>query len=258
VFSQLCNAVDKVPPARLILADESVLLLLHRCPLSSALASPSHAITGSRSAPSSSVAQSIVTVVAAGGGVCTGTMIAPNIILTAAHCIAPGTANRVIDYSSKPPALIAPQQVAVHPKYNAQSIAAHRATADVALLRLSAPMLGKSAAPLGLPRVPFTRYRALRLWASDRRSRAAILASAPFAPRRWPSPASPAHCKCVWSIRKPEQEFRHGRLYRRLGRARIRGSGRPQRHHRRGELVDGSEQCCRLRRPHRRHTPDII
>ena len=124
--------------------------------LSSALASPSHAITGSRSAPSSSVAQSIVTVVAAGGGVCTGTMIAPNIILTAAHCIAPGTANRVIDYSSKPPALIAPQQVAVHPKYNAQSIAAHRATADVALLRLSAPMLGKSAAPLGLPRVPFT------------------------------------------------------------------------------------------------------
>ncbi|MDO8980618.1 MAG: trypsin-like serine protease [Afipia sp.] len=120
------------------------------------LAQPSHAITGSRSAPSSGVAQSIVTVVAAGGGVCTGTMIAPNIILTAAHCIAPGTANRVIDYSTKPPQLIAPQQVAVHPRYNAQAIAAHRATADVALLRLSAPMPGKSAALLGVPRIPFT------------------------------------------------------------------------------------------------------
>jgi secreted trypsin-like serine protease len=115
-----------------------------------------YAITGSRSAPSSSVAQSIVTVVAAGGGVCTGAMIAPNIILTAAHCIAPGMANRVIDYSSKPPSLIAPQQVAVHPQYNAQSIAAHRATADVALLRLSAPMPGKSAALLGVPRIPLT------------------------------------------------------------------------------------------------------
>lgn len=124
--------------------------------ISSAITTPSHAITGSRSAPSGSVAQSIVTVVAAGGGVCTGTMIAPNIVLTAAHCIAPGTANRVIDYSSKPPTLIAPQQVAVHPRYNAQSIAAHRATADVALLRLPAPMPGKSAAPVGVPRIPFT------------------------------------------------------------------------------------------------------
>ncbi|WP_162510854.1 trypsin-like serine protease, partial [Treponema endosymbiont of Eucomonympha sp.] len=91
-------------------------------------ATAASAITGSRSAPSSDVARSIVTVVAAGGGVCTGTMIAPNIILTAAHCIAPGTANRVNDYSSKPPTLIAPQQVAVHPQYTAQSIAAHRAT----------------------------------------------------------------------------------------------------------------------------------
>lgn len=46
--------------------------------------------------------------------------------------------------------------VAVHPRYNAQSIAAHRATADVALLRLSAPLPGKSAALLGVPRVPFS------------------------------------------------------------------------------------------------------
>lgn len=121
-----------------------------------AFVQPSHAITGSRSAPSTGVAQSIVTVAAAGGGVCTGTMIAPNIILTAAHCIAPGTANRVIDYSAKPPRLIAPQQVAVHPRYNAQFITAHRATADVALLRLSAPMPGKSAALLGVPRIPFS------------------------------------------------------------------------------------------------------
>lgn len=124
--------------------------------LSFVFSSPVFAITGSRSAPSSAVAQSIVAVVAAGGGVCTGTMISPNIIMTAAHCIAPGTANRVIDYSSKPPTLIAPQQVAVHPLYDAQSIAAHRATADVALLRLSAPMPGKSAAPLGEPRIPFS------------------------------------------------------------------------------------------------------
>ncbi len=125
--------------------------------LSVACSTSASAITGSRSAPNANVAQSIVTVVAAGGGVCTGTMIAPNIVLTAAHCIAPGTANRVIDYSSKPPRLIAPLQVATHPRYNAQSIAAHRATADVALLRLPAPMPGKSAALVGVPRVPFSQ-----------------------------------------------------------------------------------------------------
>ena len=121
-----------------------------------ALAQPSHAVTGSRTAPSETIARAIVTVVAAGGGVCTGTLITPTIVLTAAHCIAPGSANRVIDYSTKPPQLVTPQRVATHPQYNTQSISAHRATADVSLLRLPAPLAGKPFAPLGTPSVPLT------------------------------------------------------------------------------------------------------
>ena len=121
-----------------------------------ALTQPSHAVTGSRTAPRETIARAIVTVVAAGGGVCTGTLITPTIVLTAAHCIAPGSANRVIDYSTKPPQLITPLRVAAHPQYNAQSIAAHRATADVALLRLPAPLAGKTFAPLGTPSLPLT------------------------------------------------------------------------------------------------------
>jgi hypothetical protein len=118
--------------------------------------SAAHAITGSRSAPSEAVARSIVTVIGAGGGVCTGTLIAPTIVLTAAHCIVPGNANRIVDYSTKPPQLITPRSIASHPAYNAQAMAAHRATADVALLRLPAPMPGKAPAPRGVPRVPIT------------------------------------------------------------------------------------------------------
>jgi hypothetical protein len=115
---------------------------------------PSYAIVGSNSAPSEAVARSIVTVVGVGGGVCTGTMIASTVVLTAAHCIAPGNANRVVDYSVKPPRLIEPRAIAIIPSYNAQAIAAHRATADVALLRLPAPVPGKASAILGVPRVP--------------------------------------------------------------------------------------------------------
>jgi hypothetical protein len=81
-------------------------------------------------------------------------MIAPTIVLTAAHCLGPGVTTRVVDYSSKPPQLLVTVKAAAHPQYNAQAMAAHRATADVALLRLASPVPGKTMLPLGVPRLP--------------------------------------------------------------------------------------------------------
>lgn len=122
--------------------------------LSAALAPPSHAITGSRSAPSEASARAVVTVIGSRGNVCTGSLIAPNIVLTAGHCITPNTSYRVIDYTTQPPRLISTQKIATHPQYNAQAIAAHRATADVALLQLPSSVPNKAPGVFGAPRLP--------------------------------------------------------------------------------------------------------
>ena len=115
---------------------------------------PSHAITGSRSAPSDALAHSLITVIGPNGVVCTGTVISPTVVLTAAHCATANAGLRVVDYSSKPPRLITPRKTLTHPHYSAQAMAAHRATADIALVQLPAPMPGKSPVALGTPRLP--------------------------------------------------------------------------------------------------------
>jgi len=81
-------------------------------------------------------------------------VIAPTVVLTAAHCVTSGATLRLVDYSSQPLRLVTPRKALTHPRYNAQAIAAHRATADIALVQLSAPMPGKSPVALGAPQLP--------------------------------------------------------------------------------------------------------
>lgn len=119
-----------------------------------ALALPAHAITGSRSAPNATIAQSLVTVIGPNGVVCTGAVIAPTVVLTAAHCVTSSASLRLVDYSSQPPRLVTPRKALTHPLYSAQAMAAHRATADIALVQLPAPMPGKTPVALGTPNLP--------------------------------------------------------------------------------------------------------
>jgi secreted trypsin-like serine protease len=118
-------------------------------------AAPAYAIVGGGAPSVDGVARSVVTIVGSRGNFCTGAMIALRIVLTAAHCVQPGADYKIVDYGAdKQPSLQDVKTVAIHPGFNMQTMLAHRATADVALLQLDAPAKGKAPAVLGAPNIP--------------------------------------------------------------------------------------------------------
>ena len=116
---------------------------------------PANAIVGGGAPSAEGVGRSVVTIVGSRGNFCTGALIAPKIVLTAAHCVQPGADYKIVEYGTdKQPSLQDVKSVAIHPGFNMQAMLAHRATADVALLQLSSPARGKTPSTLGLPNIP--------------------------------------------------------------------------------------------------------
>jgi secreted trypsin-like serine protease len=119
------------------------------------LSVPAHAIVGGGAPSTEGVGRSIVTIVGSRGNFCTGAVIAPKLVLTAAHCVQPGADYKIVEYGSdRQPSLQDVKTVAIHPGFNMQAMQGHRATADVALLQLAAPARGKTTAALGMPNIP--------------------------------------------------------------------------------------------------------
>src|SRR5689334_12221131 len=116
---------------------------------------PAHAIVGGATPAPEAVAQSVVTIVGSRGNFCTGSVIAPSLVLTVAHCVQPGADYKIVQYGAdKRPQWQDVKSVAIHPGFRMEAMLAHRATADVALLLLTSPATGKTPASLGTPQLP--------------------------------------------------------------------------------------------------------
>jgi hypothetical protein len=103
---------------------------------------PAMAIVGGGAPSTEGVARSVVTIVGSRGNFCTGTAIARDLVLTAAHCVLAGADYKLVELGADKtkPVLKDTAGFARHPQFNLQTMLAHRATADVALLKLAAPL----------------------------------------------------------------------------------------------------------------------
>jgi secreted trypsin-like serine protease len=99
------------------------------------------AIVGGATNPDPSVAQHVALIVGSHGTSCTGVVIARNLVLTAAHCALPGSVYKIVEFdAARHPTLRDVSLVIVHPQFELNTLLNHRATADVALLKMAAPL----------------------------------------------------------------------------------------------------------------------
>lgn len=114
--------------------------------LAISLSTPAAALVGGAGS-SSDASRSIVMIIGARGNLCTGAALARDLVLTAAHCVAPASSYKILPSKNAP--VIAISTIAVHPHFDPASYAKSRATADVAMLKLANP-LPATIVPVGL------------------------------------------------------------------------------------------------------------
>ena len=115
---------------------------------------PAAAMVGGAPAAAPAIARHVVLIVGSGGTMCTGVAIARDLVLTAAHCTLPGAEYKLMEFdAAHQPVLRDVRDIARHPQFDLKTLLGHRATADVTLMRLAAP-LGAAFVPAPLAAPP--------------------------------------------------------------------------------------------------------
>jgi hypothetical protein len=103
-------------------------------------ATGAHAIIGGAE-DNGPLASRSVMVLSSNGGVCSAVVVAPDVVLTAAHCVTGAAEHRVhFRDEAGQPVLITPAAKAVHPGYDAKAIENRRRSIDLALVRVPEPL----------------------------------------------------------------------------------------------------------------------
>jgi secreted trypsin-like serine protease len=112
---------------------------------------PTVAMVGGAQPATGGAGRAVVMLDGSGGTVCTATAIGRDLLLTAAHCVQPGSEYKFLDNpASREAKLKDVARIERHPQFDLKRLFAHLAAADVALVKLAEPLPARiPAAPLG-------------------------------------------------------------------------------------------------------------
>src|SRR5271163_4547630 len=92
-----CCQADTVPAMACAMKNLALITAIAAL-LSSA---PAAAIVGGAAPSNEGVGRSVVTIVGSRGNFCTGSLIAPTLVLTVAHCVQPGAEYKILEYDAQ-------------------------------------------------------------------------------------------------------------------------------------------------------------
>lgn len=97
---------------------------------------PALSINGGVPGPSDLTTQAVM-IVSTRGAICTGTVIATDLVLTAAHCVQPAANYAVSIQENGAPRVIQVRRMVIHPKYDPRQFETRKPSPDLAILKLS-------------------------------------------------------------------------------------------------------------------------
>jgi Trypsin len=102
---------------------------------------PAAAMVGGAQPADDGAGRAAVMLTGSHGTFCSGVALARDLVLTAAHCVLPGADYKLIELGAgRQPVLKDLSTIARHPEFDVNAVLRHRVTADVALLKLAAPL----------------------------------------------------------------------------------------------------------------------